>query len=183
MQLSAMVSLASQRLNEGATGPTYYPAAEIVAAINEGSRLLALLTLCLEKTVTWSVTANTTFFRMLTIYSDWIVPLRIADASGNKIRPARLDQLAALNPTWITSPGTPTRYASAGVDLMALYGQPAAGGTSLTVTYAYSPPLLISDADTPLFQPEYHPQLVNYAVYRLRQGEGLQVSEGTPAAQ
>jgi hypothetical protein len=172
MQLSAIRAIVTQRLGEGST-PTFYPSAEITNAINEAYRFFVLLTLGLEKTSSWNVTAATTFFRMLTVFPDWIVPLRITDANGKKVRPARLEELSALNESWIASPGNVARYVATGVDLLAVYQQPA-GGATLSVTYAYCPPLLVSDADVPLIPAEYHPVLAKYAIYRLRQGEGLQ---------
>jgi hypothetical protein len=172
MQLSAIRALVTQRLGEASTA-TYYPTAEITSAINEGYRFFVLLTLGLEKTSAWTTTAATTFFRMLTIFPDWIVPLQIVNSSGVKIRPCRLEELSALDDGWISSAGTLSRYASLGVDLLALYKQPA-GQVTLQVTYCYNPPLLVSDADTPLIPSEYHPSLAKYAIYRLRQVEGLE---------
>lgn len=180
MQLSTMYGLVSQRLNEGfgAGGPTSYPTTEIVAAISEANRLFCLLTLGLEKTVPWSVPAATTFFRMLQLTSGgnlvfpyWVAPLRISTATGAKVRPARIDQLWALDSQWPAVPGAPTRYAHVGADLMALYGQPAPG-TVLNVTYARAPLALVNDADVPATPAEYHPVYVDYAIYRCRQVEG-----------
>ena len=169
-----MQGLVSQRLNEGANqgGPTLYPTAEITAALNEAYRFFVLLTLGLETTASWSVTANATFFHMLTIFSDWIVPLRIATSAGAKVRPARLEDLASLDPQWVASPGTPVRYAHLGADLLALYQQPASGGTTLKVTYARAPLTLSSGTDTPETPAEYSPKFVDYAIYRCRQMEG-----------
>lgn len=183
MQLSTMYGLVSQRLNEGfgAGGPVFYPTLEIVAALNEAQRFFCLLTLALEKTTAWSVPSGTTFFRMLQlttggnlIFPDWIVPLRITTTAGAKVRPGRLDDLSSLDSQWMAQPGAPYRYAHLGADLLAIYGQPAAGGTTLNVTYARSPLVMAADADTPEIPGEYHPALVSYAIYRVRQVEGAQ---------
>lgn len=172
MQLSAMVSLCSQRLNEAAA-PVFYPAAEIKAALNEAQRFFCLLTLALEKTSTWTPATNTTFFRMLTIFSDWTVPLRITTAAGAKVRPARLDELTSLDSQWAKAAGSPYRYAALGVDLLALYPQPTSG-FPLNVTYARAPVVMSNDTDSPEVPAEYHPNIVDYAIYRLRQVEGAQ---------
>jgi hypothetical protein len=168
-----MYGQVSQRLNEGAAagGPTFYPTLEIVAAINEASRLFCLLTLALETTVAWNAAAATTFFHMLTIYADWIVPLRITSTAGAKVRPARFTDLWALDSQWPASPGNPYRYAHAGSDLLALYQQPA-GGAALNVTYAQAPEVLVADGDIPATPAEYHPSYVDYGIYRCRQAEG-----------
>jgi len=176
-----MQTVVSQRLNEGNSGPVFYPAAEITAALNEGLRFFVLLTLGLEQTTSWTVPADTTFFHMLQVTSggnpvfpDWIVCLRISDATGAKVRPARYDDLFALNPQWRNSPGSPVRYCVRGADYLGLYQQPAAPAV-LNVTYARGPVPLVSGGDVPEIPAEYHPSaLVNYGIYRMRQGEGAQ---------
>jgi hypothetical protein len=176
-----MYGLVSQRLNEGASGPTYYPTAEIVARLNEAERFFILLTLGLEVTSPWVVPGfvpgtQNTFFRMLTVFPDWIVPLRITTAAGAKIRPARLEDLSCLDPQWIQSVGPLGRYVALGADLVGVYQQPAAA-TTLQVTYARAPVPLVNDLDVPEAPAEYHPKLVDYAVYGMRQGEGAQEFE------
>jgi hypothetical protein len=166
----------SQRLNEGGT-PVFYTAAEINAALNEANRFFVLLTLGLETTAPWAVAAATTFTHMLTVFSDWIAPLRIATSAGAKVRPATLADLASLDANWISSPGSPQRYVALGADFLGLYQQPAAAGTTLKVTYARAPVALVLDTDVPEIPAEYHPRLVEYGIYRCRQGEGGQEFE------
>lgn len=164
---------------EGAIGPTFYPQAEINSAINEAQRFFVLLTLALETTAAWAVPAFATngsvpFFHMLQYFTDWIVPLRITLASGAKVRPARQDEIAALDGQWWNSPGAPVRYAAQGADFLGLYQQPASIGTTLQVTYARAPVLLVNTTDVPEIPVPYHPLLIDYGVYRCRQVEGGQ---------
>jgi hypothetical protein len=177
--LATIQGLVSDRLNESAAmgGPTSYPTTEITAAVNEGLRLFATLTLCIEKTAAWAVTPAQTFQHMMLIFADWLAPLRISTATGAKVRPARLSELWALDSAWVASPGPPTRYASMGFDLVALYQQPAAGGTVLTCQYAACPPPLVNAGDVPAIPLEYHEQLVKYGIYRCRQPEGSEPLE------
>lgn len=172
MQLSAMQALITQRLNEAAA-PTYYPATETAAALNEADRLFCLSTLALETTASW--TPGATFTHMLSVFPDWIVPLRITNPAGQKVRPCRIRDLWALDSNWTNTFGPITRYAALGMDLVALYAQ--AGG-SLNVTYAKAPAAMVNPADTPATPPEYHPAYVSYAIYRLRQVEGIEVLRG-----
>ena len=174
-----MAGRVSARLAEGNSGPVYYPRAEIVAALNEANRFFCLLTLGLETTAVWSVPSATTFFHMLSYFPDWIAPLRITTVSGAKVRPARLNELTALDSGWMGSPGSPTRYCAMGADFLALYPQPPvptppATGTTLNVTYARAPLTLANDSDEPETPAEYHPKYVDYGIYRMRQGEGSQ---------
>src|SRR5580700_3176279 len=174
MQLSDMVTRVSQRLAEG-SGPVFYPMSEIIAALNEGSRTFALLTLGLEVTAEWSIPAATTWFHMLDYLTNWIAPLRLLSAAGTKIRPSRVEDLNALDAGWTARPAAadnpPTRYAWLGADLVALYAQPPAEGVLAFVTYARAALPLVSDTDVWEFPVEYHPELVNYGIYRLRQVE------------
>jgi len=169
-----MQTRVGQRLNEGQSGPVYYPVLEITAALNEANRFFCLLTLGLETTAAWDVPPAIPTFRMLQVFPDWTVCLRITTPTGLKIRPARLQDLGALNGSWLNSPGAPERYAVVGSDMLALYKQPADVGTVLNITYANTPAVLNVAADTPAIPAEYHPALVDYAIYRLRQGEGAQ---------
>jgi hypothetical protein len=173
MQLSDMVTRVSQRLAEAGI-PVFYPSAEIVAALNEAQRFFVLLTLGLETTQPWNVPAATTFFHMLTFFTDWMVPLRITTSTGAKVRPSRFEDLGALDSNWRNSPGAPYRYAAAGADFLALYRQPAGSGTTLSVTYARAPVPLVNDTDVPEIPEEYHSKLVAYGIYRPRQVEGGQ---------
>jgi hypothetical protein len=176
-----MYGLVSQRLNEGASGPVSYPTAEIIARLNEAQRFFMLLTLGLEVTAPWTVPAylpgtQNMSFRMLTVFPDWIVPLRITTAAGAKIKPARLEDLNSLDSQWMSSPGTIARYVAGGADSVGLYHQPTVA-TTLNVTYARAPVALADDADVPETPEEYHPNLVAYGVYGMRQGEGAQEFE------
>lgn len=176
-----MVARVSQRLAEGQSGPVFYPRAAIVGGLNEGLRFFTLLTLGLEQVAEWTVTPATTWFHMLDLLPDWICPLRITTQSGAKVRPARMDELTALDPGWISSAAAadqpPTRYAALGADLLALYKQPPGAGIVLNVTYARSPVTMVSDTDIPEMPAEYHSHLVDYGVYTARQPEGAQEFE------
>lgn len=108
---------------------------------------------------------------MIGVFSDWMVPLRIANAAGARVRPAQLQDLHSLDPHWQASPGVPVRYVFVGCDFLGLYQQPVAT-TPLNVTYVRAPIALVNAADVPEIPAEYHPRLVEYGVYRLRQAEG-----------
>lgn len=173
MTTAAISALVSSRLNEaaGVGGPQFYPATEILAAINEGQRLFCLLTLCLEKQASLVIPANTTFLHLLPLIPDYLAPLRITDAVGAKVRPSTFTDLWSLDAAWPSAIGAPIRYAAAGADLVALYKR--SGDTpTLGVQYAGAPALLVNDGDVPAIPAAYHQELVNYGIYRVRQVEG-----------
>jgi len=168
-----MAARVSERLAEGGA-PTFYPASKIIDGLNEGYGFFVFLTLAIERTAPWVVAPNTTFHHLLPVFPDWIVPLRIATASGARVRFSFLADLAARDSQWLVSPGYQvSRYTFQGSDLIGVYQQPTAPQT-LTVTYAAGPAPLTDDASVPEIPVEYHPALVAYAIYYLRQVEGAQ---------
>jgi hypothetical protein len=133
--------------------------------------VFCLLTLALETTTLWTIPANQTFTHVLASFPDWICPLRVSNAAGTKIRPAKFSELWALDNQWPVKPGAPTRYAAAGADLVAVYPQPTVG-TVVNITYARAPVALVNAGDVPELPIELHPALVSYAINRMRTVEG-----------
>jgi hypothetical protein len=173
MTASELQTLALTRLGEDPTSPSYYTEAETLTALNQGQRLFAFLTLCLETTASFALSANTTWYHLLPAYSGLIVPLRIRVVGGAKLAPARMEDLDALDPSWQTSTGTPTRYAFSGCDLLAVYPKPAGAGTVLDITFARMPADLAIGA-SPEIPDEDHLALADFAVPMCRAKEGGQ---------
>jgi hypothetical protein len=169
-----MEARVSQRLDEGISGATYYTSTEVVDALNEAYRFFVFLTLGLETTAPFALSAGTVWYHMLSTFADWIVPLRILLPNGAEVREATLSELDSLDQNWLNTAGTPARHAHVGIDLLAVYPQPAAGNVSLQVTYAQAPATLALATDTPAIPQEFHAALVDYAVYALRRKEGAQ---------
>lgn len=175
MTTADLISRTTKRLGDDPTTPanTYYTRGEILVALNQVYRMACFFTLCLETTVTYNFLTATAFYRMLTTYADWILPLRIRLVGGAKLRPNKVTELAALDASWSTTAGTPERYALLGFDLVCLYKRPA-GTTAASIVYARTPTPLAADADVPELPPEYHESLVDGAVTLLRIKEGAQ---------
>ncbi len=150
----------------------HYNRTEILVAVNQVYRLMCFLTLALETTVTFTLTAGDAFHKMLDTYADWILPLRIR-SGGIKLLPARLVDLAALNSTWSVTAGTPERYALLGFDLLCIYKQPT-GSVAAQITYARTPTLLVDGSGSPEIEPRFHQSLIDGAVSFLRIKEGAQ---------
>jgi hypothetical protein len=160
-----------------APSPVYYGAGgEVLAAINEAQRFFVLLTLCLETTATFTLPGTgAAFFHMRSTYADWLLPLRVTLLNGTRVRPARIDDLDLLNSSWQNWPvqGPPARYVSLGFDFFVVYPQSVVS-VPLGLTYARAPLRLNGPADTPEIPEEHHPDLADYATYRLRAKEGGQ---------
>src|SRR5579872_1236151 len=165
------------------TGASFAPATppnttppEILAAINEGQELAAWLTLCLETTAAFpigpssSLDPNGCFYEPRPVLTDFLVPLRIT-FGGARIRPGTLAELEMENSAWQSTVGVPTRYACLGFNFLAINKQTTG---NLQVTYAKTAPPLINDGDVPQLFEQYHQNLVDYGVYRIRLKEGAQ---------
>ncbi len=140
---------------------------EVLAAINEGHDLAALLTLCFEQTVTFALSGC--FHLVRPTLTSFLVPLQIR-VGGVRLRPSTLDELDAWNPAWQATAGTAARYATLGSNLLTVTPQQT---VSAQLTHAYVPAALGAN-DTPLLPAEYHQDLVEYGVYRCRLKEGAQ---------
>ncbi len=176
MTLAELQTRTLQRIGETSDAGTYYTAEEVRVALNEGQRLFAFLTLCLETTGSLPLTANAAWYRPLETFNDWIVPLRIRNggSGGAKLEPYRLEKLDALSANWQSESGTPRSYACVGPNLLALHPQPSAGGGTFAITYARSPIHLVGQGQTPDIPEEYHHDLIRYALPRLRSKEGAE---------
>lgn len=160
-----------ERVDDNPDAPATCTAAEVLAAINEGQELFALLTLCIERTVSVTLTAGAAWGDVRSVLGDFLCPLQIAVA-GTKVRPATLAELDAWNSDWQATAGTPERYATLGFNLFAVTPHPAID-TAASFTYAAAPVALVGD-DFPEIPEEYHPALIDYGVYRVRLKEGAQ---------
>jgi hypothetical protein len=176
MTLAELEQRTLERLGETSAAGTYYSSTFVKAALNEGQRLFAFLTLCLETTGSLPLTANTAWYEPLATFNDWIVPLRVrlSGTGGTKLEPYRLERLDALSPNWQSESGPPRRYASCGPNLVAIHPSPTTGGATLDVTYARSPVPLVGSGQTPEIPTAYHPSLIKYALPRLRASEGAE---------
>jgi hypothetical protein len=172
MTLLTLISTTLTRLDEDPAAPVYYTAADAIQALNWAQRLFVLLTLCLEDTATVTLAAATAWYRVRTQVTDWLLPLRL-EYGGAQVRPARLSELDALDATWQTRPGSPSRYACLGLDLLAVTPQPGATA-SLTAIYAKGPARMSLDADVPEIPVAYQELLPGAAIGLLRLREGGQ---------
>jgi hypothetical protein len=159
-----------ERLDEVAGSPVFYASAEMNSALNKAQNLWALLTLCIERTASFTLTAATAFHTITTTISDYKLPLRVT-LNGSRLQPNTLQQLDSLSETWFATAGTPTKYFAKGLDVLAVYPQSASQQT-VSLTYAAQPALMVDDTDEPEIEALYHDALLDFAVYILRAKEG-----------
>ena len=174
MTVGTALTRLRQRLDEDTTAPVFYARSESLAAFNAAQRFFCFITLVLQKQVSFSLTADLWFYHMLATYADWLAPLEVRVSTGAKVAPARIQDFTAASPSWRAATGTPTRYAHLGFDFLALNQHPAGSGTSLSITYAYSPAALVTDAESFAIPEERQPALIDLAIVLLRAKEGGQ---------
>lgn len=170
MNVTALEKRIFDRLEENPAAPTSFTEPEALAALNHAYFLFVFLTLCLEKTVTFTVTAATPFFGIRGTLTDYLLPLRLT-IGGVRIRPSTLADLDAVDYGWQAHAGAPSRYATQGINLVAITPQPAIDTDSL-FTYAYIPVALVAGSDVPAIPEEFHESLVKFALVRMRLKEG-----------
>lgn len=162
-----------ERLGEPST-PVYWELSEIKLALNKANRFFCLLTLCVERSASFNLTAAQAFYTVSSQLSDFLVPLRVTTSAGARLQPYTLHELNLESDTWRATAGTPTRYMQQGYDLFAISPQPAGAGTSLLIRYAASPAVMTGNTDEPEIPEEQRPCLIDYALYWLRLKEGGQ---------
>jgi len=173
MILSDIEGRLQKRLGEipGApVGLQHYPIEECTTAINQVQRLFALFTLCLETTGAPVEMAGAAFISMLSQFPDWIAPLRVRNSEGAKLLPRKAVELAALDASWTLTVGVPSSYCILGFDAMGFYPHDAV--STLSVTYAQSPPVLVNATDVPAIPERYHQFLIDGAIPVMRVKEG-----------
>lgn len=177
MNVSELLTATAERLGEPPNDPVFYSPKEMITALNMAQRLFCLLTLSIERTASFSLTANTTFYTVSSDadFADFMVPLRVT-YEGARVRPITIHQLDMMDHTWRSRAGAPEKYVQMGFNLLAVYKQTASTGKVLTVTYAATPAVLYEDwpAQEPEIDAAHHPALIEFARVWLRIKEGGQ---------
>lgn len=145
-------------------GGVYWTPAEVDHSINVAQRLWCLLTLCLEKTTSFTLVTDQAFYRVSDQIDDFIVSLRVS-FSGTRLKSDTIHNLDLRSTTWRQTPGDPTRYAQHGFNLLAVTPQPASGTPSLDMVYAAEPAVMVLDADVPEIEPEQQIWLERFAFW------------------
>ncbi len=156
------------RLSEMLDDPfVYWTENEVRHALNQAQRLWCFLTLCLERTVTFTLTNAQAFYSIDDQVTDFLCPLRVS-FSGARLKSDTLHNLDLRDSTWRARPSNPTRYAQSGFDLLAVTPQTVTGTNTISFTYAAEPAELSLDSDAPEIPPDQQPHLVDIAYYILQ---------------
>ncbi len=165
MTLSQLRNQTLQRLNESTSSPAWWTAAMVDAAVNEALMAFVLLTLCLEKTATFTITGGNNFVTPMSTATDWFLPVRVRNAGGAKLYPGVIDDFHAESVDWQAQRAIPRKYAALGCNLLAFFPVEAEN-SSVSIVYAYSPTRLTGEDHVPAIPEEDHPALSDYALWR-----------------
>ena len=169
-----LLDLTARLLERVDDDSSYYTSAEQKHALNVALRLFCLLTLAVERTASFTLAAGQAFYTISSSpisLTDFIVPLKLTVA-GARVRPCTIHDLNLFSSTWRSTAGTPDKYAQDGYEQFAITPQPAGGATSLALTYAAVPAVLVNSGDTPEIPEEHHQDLIDFGVWWLRAKEG-----------
>lgn len=159
------------KMLDDADGGQYYSRDFIDHCLNRAQRLFALLSLCIERTVTFNLTNGQAFYLISDQISDFVAPLRIS-FNGTRLRSDRIHDMDSRDSTWRARPGNPARYATLGFDLLAITPQPVSGVNTLDFTYSAEPPLMVNPTDVPTLPGDQQAALLDGAYYFCRLPEG-----------
>ena len=150
--------------------------AGVVGYLNEGALALAKLVYLTDPAVVLTLAPGVARYalggpafssRVLIPYSVVVGGVRLRTAAGNDYGIWAAWELSRQCPTWMAdAPGTPTKAAIVGADLL-LHPAPSAAGTAY-VDARIAPASLSTSSldDVPALPEELHPAIVQMAVYR-----------------
>lgn len=167
-----LITATLQRLDQPIDGSGYYTRPQVLSALVAAQELWALLTFCVQRTQAITVQAQQHHYQALSLFPDWIAPLRVRCA-GVKLHPGRLQDFDALGLDWQSLRGNPQLYACLGFDLLIFAPVPQDTTAVAEVTYAACPDAF-TETTSPTIPAEDHAALIDFALVWPRCTEGGQ---------
>lgn len=130
---------------------SYYTAAEVRRALNAAENLFALITLCLERTFSFTLTNGQAFQDLTSALPDGLCLLSVY-FGATRLFADTIDILDQSDSAWRNTAGNPQRYIQMGFlqnGVFAVTPQPAIGTNTLTITAAVQPAGMVGDFDVP----------------------------------
>ena len=144
------------RLNLRFQNQTYYTPTDQNDSLQDGLDEIAAFTGCVYGTATLPITANVTYYDMLTLIPNYIGVIAIFNAAINRfLIPTSITKLDQDRIDWEIAAGTPYYFVPVSHRYVALYKKPiTAGYGNMFVYYRASAPLLSDATVIPI--PEDH---------------------------
>ena len=153
-------------LNEDASSPSFWSAAEVNSLIDEGAEVLAEEANSIKRTAFVPFREGATYYYTQSIAPDIMAPTRVWHHTlERRLIPATVMDLDAHNEVWATVNGDPWWWFPVAWNLFGVYPAPAAASGIMRVDYLAWPPALLDDEDEPEIPESDQEQLILYGIY------------------
>lgn len=153
-------------LNEDATSPVFWTAAELNAVIDEAAEVLAEEAGAIKRTYFLALQPGTAYYSLRALGPLVMAPYRLwLTVEGRRLDAVSVADLDARHETWPTVTGAPWSWFPVSWDTFGLFPHPTQGGGLLRVDTLDWPRALLDDDDTPEFPEGDHDALTAYTVY------------------
>jgi len=162
-----MQSEVQRRLEETVAG-VFWLLAQQKEAINDGYFDLADVTEWAETSESENLTTSNNYDLSSVLASTVLSVSGIQNTQTNRwLTPSSVQDWDKRSIQWEETTGEPYEFTLAGLWWLRVFPRKASAAGSLTIHYTYVPVALSADGDTPAFPSEFHPGLVEYALYDL----------------
>lgn len=160
-----------RRLEEVTGSPIVFTETELREAINEGYEDISERTEWNETNQTLSISTQYTDLRA-SLTLEWLSITKAYNSGiARWLRWTSWRNLDQWDFRWSTVTGTPDKMFLRGVTQLGLYPTPTSA-TSIKIFHTALPARMVADTDVPGFPREFHPAIVQYALYDLFSQDG-----------
>lgn len=167
----------AQRLSESAASPAFWTSEDRRKALNDGYMEMADASEFFERTTPIQQLARRTYYDLrgflfnnvaiLTIKrifvpatTEWLRATQVRDLDGDRLGPQ-------FSPRWEHIGGTLRHFFMRGLFWLGLAPRPDTDDEAIRIHHTSLPNRMEEDDDVPLFPEQFHPGIVDYAVYDL----------------
>lgn len=170
MKFSEMKTEVFRKLNESESSPAFWSEADVEEALNEGYAEMADATEFYERYCNIPMLSGRTYYNLKNILPDtFLSPRRCWNTVTSRwLRPSDTrEQDFHTYVQWELTFGQPQAYLMRGNWWLGVWPRPDADDRELRFYYSAIPPEMSDDDDEPDFPREFHPGVVDYALYDL----------------
>ena len=155
-----------ETLNESATAPVFWTAAEINALIDEATEVVCEESQAIKRTVFVPLRPGTAYYSLRGLGAGIMAPWRLyLHAQDRRLTAVSMSELDLQHETWPTVTGDPWHWFPLSWDTFGVWPSPTTGGGVLRVDCLASQRTLLDDADEPELLAADHDALTLYGVY------------------
>ena len=165
MDRSVLRTRILESLNESASAPVFWSAAEINALIDEGAEVVCEESQAIKRTVFLPLRAGHTYYSLRSLGPLIMAPWRLwLHHDNRRLTAVSMSELDRRHATWPTVTGDPWHWFPVSWDTFGLWPSTAAAGGILRLDCLAWPRALLDDGDEPEFLTADHEALVLYGM-------------------